>query len=60
MAQAIMQAPIKAANSEIMAVREANNLVNNVRPIQTTPKSGDPALRQPTFDWKVANKYQEM
>ena len=24
------------------------------------PRSGNPALRQATFDWKVADKYQEV
>ena len=37
MTQAIKQAVIKAAKVAIMAIREADNQVNNVRPVQTAP-----------------------
>ena len=50
MRKAITQAAIKAAKSEVMAVREANNLDKNARPIYTTPGAGSPALRQPVLD----------
>ena len=58
MAWAISHATIEVAKAEIMAVRAADNTVNNSRPIYTMPRVGDPALRQPAFDWKVADKYQ--
>ena len=47
-----MPVVIKATKATIMAVREADKPVNNARPIHTMPRSGDPVLRQPTFDWK--------
>ena len=43
-----------------MMVREADNLVNSARPIHTVPGLGSLTLRQPTFDWKAADKYQEL
>ena len=55
-----MQAVIKAAKAEIMTVREADNLVINARPIPAMPRSGGLVLREPMFDWKVADKYQEL
>ena len=58
--QAIMQAVIKVAKSGIMDRREADNLVNNAKPVCTVPRSGNPVLKQPTFDWKVADKCQEL
>ena len=60
MTQMIMQAAIKGTKSVIMVVREADNLVNNAKPIQAMPRSSSPVLRQPTFDWKASNKYQEL
>ena len=43
--QAVMQAVIKAAKVAIMAIREADNLVNNAWPVHTAPRSGGPALK---------------
>ena len=51
-----MQVGIKADKATIMAVRDTDSLVNNVRPMQTMSRSSDPVLRQPTFDWKATNK----
>ena len=51
-----MQSAIEAAQAAIMAVREADNPVSNVRPIHTTPRSGGSPSKQPTFDWKVIDK----
>ena len=45
MTQAIMQAVIKVTKVAIMAVREAENLVNNTRPVHTVPRSGSPVLK---------------
>ena len=56
----VMQAVIKAAKAAMMAVREAENLVNNAIPMHTLPRSGIPALRQTTFYLKVADKYQDL
>ena len=55
-----MQAVIEAAKAAIMAVREANNPVSNARPIHAVLISCSPALKHPTFDLKVAEKYQEL
>ena len=60
MTQAIIQTRIESAKAAIMAVREVDNLVNNASPVHTAPRSGGPMLKQPTFDWKVAGKYQEL
>ena len=51
---------IEAAKAEVMAVRETDHQVNKARPIHTMPRSGGPVQRQSTFDWKMANKYQEL
>ena len=56
--QAIMQAVIEPAKAPIMAVREAENPVKDVRTIHTVPRSGGPVLRQPMFDWKVDNYHE--
>ena len=60
MGQAIMQAAIEAIKGAILAVREADNPVNGVRPIHTIPRLDSLVWRQPTFDWKAADKYQEL
>ena len=60
MTEAIMQAAIKATKETIMATREAENPVNNARPVHTAPRSGGLASNQSTFDWKAADKYQEL
>ena len=43
-----------------MTVRDTENPVNNARLINVTSISGCPVLRQPKFDWKAADKYQEL
>ena len=60
MTQAIMQTVIKATKVAIMAVREADNPFSNAGPIHEAPRSVGLALRQPMFDCKVANMYQEL
>ena len=60
MTHAIMQAVIEATKAAIMAIREADNLVNNARPVHTGPRSGSLALKQSTSDCKGPNKYQEL
>ena len=50
--QAIMQAEIKATKADIMAIREAVDPGNNERLVHADPKSGGPALKQPSLDWK--------
>ena len=57
--EAVMQAAGKAAKVAIMMVREADNLVKNARPIHIIPRSSGKVLRQPMFDLKDTNKYQE-
>ena len=60
MTQTITQAAIKTAKAAIIAIREADIPFNNNRLVHTVPRSGSPALKQPTFDWKVADKSQEL
>ena len=50
----------RAAQVAMMAVREADNLGNNDRPLHTIPRSSDPEKSQQTFDWKATDKYQEL
>ena len=49
MMQAITQAAIEAAKVVIIAVKEAENAVNTVRPVPVIPRAGSPALKQPSF-----------
>ena len=49
-----MPAVITAITATVMAIREVDNPVKNARPGHTAPRSGSLALKQPTFDWKVA------
>ena len=58
--QAIMQALIDTAKAANVAIRKSENLVNNARPVHAAARSDGPVLRQPTFDWKVTNIYQEV
>ena len=60
MAWAIMQVTTEATKVAIMAVRVADNPVTSARPVHTMPRSGGLALRQPMFDLKAAEKYQEL
>ena len=39
----------KAAEAAIIVMREADNLVKYAIPVPARPRSGGPALRQPTF-----------
>ena len=58
--QVIKEAVIEATKAAIIVIRVMDNLVNNAKPINAMPRLGNPALRQPIFDWKVANKYQKL
>ena len=60
MAKVNRKTVIKVTKAVIMAVREADSLVNNGRQIPAISTLGSSALRQPMFDWKVADKYQEL
>ena len=60
MTQAILQATIEATKADIMAVRKANNPVNNAKSLHTVPRSWGPILKQQTLEWKVADKYQQL
>ena len=43
-----------------MAIREADKLVINVRPVHIVPRTGGLTLKLPSFDWKTADKYGEL
>ena len=60
MTQAIIQAVIEAAKTVTMAIIEANNPISNTRPVHATPRSGGPTQKHLTFEWKLADKYQEL
>ena len=57
--QVITQEVIEATKAAIMAVREADNPVDNARPIHTMPRSGMPVLQQPMFDHAVKKQEQK-
>ena len=42
-----------------MAVKEAENPANAAKSVQAVPRTGCPALKQQTFDWKTVDRYQE-
>ena len=58
MTQAITQAVTEPAKAAIMVVRETDAPSKEMSTTNST-KSKWPALRQPTFDWKVQDKYNE-
>ena len=51
---ATTQVATEATKTAVIAAREAETLVNNVRP------TGSPTLKQPIFDWKAPDKYHEL
>ena len=58
--QAIKQADIKADEAALMAVKDARNPVNVARSVEVMPRKGCQALKQPAFEWKAAEKCQEL
>ena len=60
MVQVIIQEENEAAKAAIMEVREADNLVNSSRPIHPMPTLWGSVVRQLMFDWKVADKWQDL
>ena len=55
---AVTQAAMETAKAAIMAVKEEENSVNTVRPMHIIPRTSGPTLKEPTFNWKAANKSQ--
>ena len=51
---------IEATKEAIVTIRKANKPINNIRPVHMGPRSDGPVLKHCTFDWKVADKYQEL
>ena len=45
MMQKIKESVIKTIKAVLMTVRDAENPVNNARPVHTAPRSGEPALK---------------
>ena len=43
-----------------MGIRETENLIKPVRPVQVILRTSGQTLKQPTYDWKTADKYQEL
>ena len=60
MTHVIMQALIEADKAAIMPISEVDNTVSNARPVHAMPRSVSPTLNEHTFDWRVAEKYQEL
>ena len=46
MPQAVTQAVIEGTKAAILAIREADHLVNNDRQVHTVPRSGGQVLKQ--------------
>ena len=57
MIQVITQADMEVV---IMVVKGAENPVNAPRSVHKSPRPDGPALKQPTFSWKAADKYPEL
>ena len=55
MTQTIMHAAPETTKPPMTAVREADNLVNNSRPIHVTPRLGGSVLKQQIFYRRVAH-----
>ena len=53
---AITQEAIEADKVAIISVKETENPVNTVRLVKVMPRTCDPALKQPLFDWTVTDK----
>ena len=60
MTHATMQAAIKSAKADIMAIREAGNPVNITISVYAVPRSEGTALKWPTIDWEESDKYQKL
>ena len=59
--QSMIQAKtLDVIEAAIMAIREADSVVNNVRPAHAAPESVSPELKQSIFAWKVEDKYQAL
>ena len=56
MTQAITQTASKAA----IMTSEADNLINNAMLVLSATRSGSLVLKQPIFDWNMADKYKEL
>ena len=59
MTQANTQAVMEAGKAAKMAV-EAESQVNTARSVQEMPRASSPGLKQPIFDWKAKDKYEEL
>ena len=57
MMQAITQTDTKEA---ITPGKETENPVDTAKLGQVIPRTGGLALKQPTFNWKAADKYKEL
>ena len=60
MTQTITETAVEATKAAIMVYRESDSLVNYTSSIHSIPRLGGPPLRQPTFDWKARDRYQEL
>ena len=60
MTQVITQAAIEAAKMEILIVRETEVLTKVRKVMHAAPRVSRPSLKQPTFNWKVTDKYDEL
>ena len=50
----------RSSKTAIIADKEAENPVNAARSVQVMPRTGSQALKKPPFNWKTADKYQEL
>ena len=62
MTQAIMQSVVKVAKVAVHAMRgiRSHQGARAVLTLSTGPRTSRAALKQPTFNWKVVNKYGEL
>ena len=60
MTQVLSWVAIKAAKTAIMAMTEAEGLSKSRRASHLVERASRPTMRQPTFDWKAQDKFNEL
>ena len=60
MTLAITETMIEAAQTTSTAIEEAHNFIINTRPVHGETRPDGSAIKQATFDWNTAFKYQEL
>ena len=59
MVQALTQAEIESVKATLLCCERVSPAETR-RVVHAAPRSSKPSLKQPTFNWKVADKYNEL